>query len=95
MTQSKYVDHLIVLAKSADVSNTIRAIARGRLAYFANPEGQRILVAKDAAAQHRVYLAEKIKAFLDLPEELIPQETLKAPDGSPIGMESMSCDFDF
>jgi hypothetical protein len=95
MTQSKYVDHLIVLAKNADVSNTIRAIARGRLAYFANPEGQRILVAKDAAAQHRVYLAEKIKAFLDLPEELIPQETLKAPDGSPIGMESMSCDFDF
>ena len=94
MTQSKYVDHLIALSKNADVSNTIRAIARGRLRGLANN------ISLDnsgmnAAGQHSLYLGEKITAFLDLPEELIPQETLKAPDGSPIGMEAMSCDFDY
>lgn len=94
MTQSKYVDHLIALAKNADVSNTIRAIARGRLAYFASTEDSNILV-KNAADQHRSYLGDKISAFLNLPEELAAQETLKAPDGSPIGMSEMSCDFDF
>lgn len=94
MTQSKYVDHLIALSKNADVSNTIRAIARGRLRNIANIKGLESS-GMNAAGQHRVYLGEKINAFLDLPEELIPQETLKAPDGSPIGMDAMSCDFDF
>jgi hypothetical protein len=45
--------------------------------------------------QHSQYLAAKINAFLELPMELTVQETLKAPDGSPIGSESMTCDFDY
>ena len=94
MTQSKYVDHLIILSKNADVSNTIRAIARGRLRNIANGNGLESS-GINAASEHRIYLAEKIKAHLDLPEELVPQETLKAPDGSPIGMDAMSCDFDY
>lgn len=94
MTQAKYVDHLIALAKNADVSNTIRAIARGRLAYFAGTGEPNTLV-KTAKDQHRNYLAEKTYTFLNLPEELTSQETLKAPDGSPIGMSEMSCDFEF
>ena len=93
MTQAKYVDHLILLSKNADVSNTIRAIARGRLRQL-SVSGPLTLGA-NTRAQHQSYLAEKITAFLDLPEELIVQETLKAPDGSPIGMESMSCDLDY
>src|SRR5690606_10297100 len=94
MTQSKYVDHLIALAKNADVSNTIRAIARGRLAYFAGTGEPNTLV-KIAKDQHRNYLGEKAYTFLNLPEELTVEETLKAPDGSPIGMSEMSCDFEF
>ncbi|SFT91667.1 protein of unknown function [Algoriphagus locisalis] len=94
MTQSKYVDHLIALAKNADVSNTIRAISRSRLGNLANTKGQADQ-GWDAAAQHSNYLGEKIKNFLTLPEELVPQETLKAPDGSPIGMDAMSCDLDY
>ncbi|WP_057940045.1 zinc-dependent metalloprotease [Algoriphagus resistens] len=94
MTQSKYVDHLIALAKNADVSNTIRAIARGRLRSLAATKAQGDL-GWEALAQHHNYLGEKINSFLNLPEELVVQETLKAPDGSPIGMDIMSCDFDF
>ncbi len=94
MTQSKYVEHLIELAKNAGVSATIRAIARGRLRYLANTKFLSDL-GWNPAAQHKVYLGEKINAFLNLPEELVAQEQLKAPDGSPIGMDSMSCDFDF
>ncbi|MEB2785403.1 zinc-dependent metalloprotease [Algoriphagus persicinus] len=94
MTQSKYVDHLIALAKNADVSNSIRAIARGRLRRFSGTEGQGV-IGGNAIAQHSSYLGEKIYTFLNLPEELVAQETLKAPDGSPIGMDAMSCDFDF
>ena len=90
----QYVDHLIALSKNADVSNTIRAIARGRLRNIANVKALSSS-GMNVAGQHRVYLGEKINAFLDLPEELIPQETLTAPDGSPIGMDAMSCDFDF
>jgi hypothetical protein len=44
---------------------------------------------------HSRYLADKIQAFLDLPVKFTPQESLKVPDGAPIGMESMSCDLDF
>lgn len=93
MTKSKYVDHLISLAKNADVSNTVRAIARGRLRGL-SVSGP-MLLGENARAQHQSYLAEKIIAFLDLPEELIVQETLKVPDGSPIGMSEMSCDFEY
>ncbi|MDR7132282.1 hypothetical protein J2X69_004649 [Algoriphagus sp. 4150] len=94
MTQSKYVDHIIALAKNADVSNTIRAIARGRLRKLAGAQGQ-MAMDGNAITQHRTYLSEKINAFLNLPEELVVQEKLKAPDGPPIGMDMMSCDFDF
>lgn len=94
MTQSKYVDHVIALAKNPGVSSTIRAIARGRLRYIASTK---LLTDSgwNPAAQHKTYLSEKINAFLNLPEELVAQEPLKSPDGSPIGMDSMNCDFDF
>ncbi|UZD24021.1 zinc-dependent metalloprotease [Algoriphagus halophytocola] len=94
MTQSKYVDHLIALAKNAEVSNTVRAIARGRLHSISNRHG-RPNESWNPADQHAMYLGEKIQSFLELPEELTVQETLKAPDGSPIGMDIMSCDFDY
>jgi hypothetical protein len=94
MTQSKYVDHLIALARNADVSNTIRAIARGRLRNITGIKLSSTLT-NEALYQHFIYLSDKINTFLTLPEELIVQETLKAPDGSPIGMSEMSCDIEY
>ncbi len=102
MTEAKLVDHLIALSKNADVSNSVRAITRNHLDKLkdgSGPAGSGGLVARGAAnsllASHSKYLAEKIEAFLDLPMELTIQESLKVPDGAPIGSEDMSCDFDF
>lgn len=94
MTETKMVDHLISLAKNGDASNSVRAISRAKLDELAN---QSITNRNSSAllSQHSKYLADKINAFLDLPVELTVQETLKAPDGSPIGSESMTCDFDY
>lgn len=96
MTETKLIDHLINLAKNADASNTVRAITRAQLDQLAN--GNKSLASRTSSAlltQHSQYLAAKINAFLELPMELTVQETLKAPDGSPIGSESMTCDFDY
>lgn len=96
MTETKMVDHMIALAKNSDASNSVRAITRAQLDALAN--GSKSLSTRNSSAlvsQHSKYLAAKINAFLELPEELTVQETLKAPDGSPIGSDSMSCDFDY
>ncbi|MBN3583502.1 zinc-dependent metalloprotease [Algoriphagus aestuarii] len=96
MTETKMVDQLITLAKSADASNTVRAITRAQLEKLAN--GNNKLSSRSSnpvLTHHSNYLAAKINAFLELPVELTVQETLKAPDGSPIGSDSMSCDFDY
>ncbi|MFN3998386.1 zinc-dependent metalloprotease [Algoriphagus sp.] len=90
MTEAKLVDHLVALSKNPNASQTVRAITRMQLAKIAgmqSPAG--ILKA------HRTYLGDKIGAFLKLPEEFTAQQSLSIPDGAPIGMEEMSCDFDF
>lgn len=96
MTETKLVDYMIALAKNGNASNTVRAITRAQLDNLAN--GSNKLSGRTSSgllSQHSKYLTEKINAFLELPVELTVQETLKAPDGSPIGSESMSCDFDY
>jgi hypothetical protein len=91
MTEAKYVDHLISLSKNPNASQTVRALTRKHLGSLANAQaGNSTLV-----QAHREYLSQKIKAFLQLPEELTPQQTLSIPDGAPIGMEAMSCDLEF
>lgn len=100
MTESKLVDHMIMLADSEEVSNSVRAIARGHLKSLKDgSKGTGGLTTRGAdgslMGMHSRYLADKIQAFLDLPVKFTPQESLKVPDGAPIGMESMSCDFDF
>ena len=89
MTESKLIDQLINLAKNPNASQTVRAIVRSEL--------QRITTGASTVSffEHRTYLAQKVNAFLTLPEELTPQSSLAIPDGAPIGMEEMSCDFDF
>jgi hypothetical protein len=89
MTEAKLVDHLIALSKNAGASQTVRALVRQQLRQLsASPSGSSPLL--DA---HRAYLKQKIEAYLSLPEELTPQQVLNIPDGAPIGMESMTCDF--
>lgn len=91
MTEAKYVDYLISLSKNANASQTVRAIARKHLSQLAkSPLGNTPVV-----QAHREFLNQKITAYLQLPEELTPQQTLNIPDGAPIGMEEMSCDFDY
>jgi hypothetical protein len=91
MTESKYVDYLIGLSKSASASQTVRALVRKHLSQLSKtPAG-----ASSLLQAHRDYLNQKITAYLQLPEELTPQQTLNIPDGAPIGSEEMSCDFDF
>ncbi len=91
MTEAKYVDNLIRLSKNANASQTVRAIVRKQLSQLSkSPAGSAPLL-----QAHREYLNQKINAYLQLPEELTPQQTLNIPDGAPIGMEEMSCDFEF
>jgi len=90
MTEAKLVDHLVALSKNPNASQTVRAITRMQLDKIAAMQSTvGILKA------HRTYLGDKIGAFLKLPEEFTAQQSLSVPDGAPIGMEEMSCDFDF
>ncbi|GAA0881192.1 zinc-dependent metalloprotease [Algoriphagus jejuensis] len=90
MTEAKMTDQLIALSKDGNASQTVRAITRMQLDKISDmTSGSGVLLA------HRTYLSDKIEAFLELPEEWTPQQTLNTPDGAPIGMEAMSCDFDF
>ena len=50
---------------------------------------------KVSSENHRMYLADKILAFLRLPEELSTPTSISVPDGAPIGTDNMSCDFDY
>lgn len=93
MTEAKLVDHLIALAKSAEASNTVRAIVRGHLNELESKLDDRSTTG--VAGMHANYLKDKIEAFLELPMELATQQPIKSPDGSPIGMTEMSCDFDY
>ncbi|MDO8966301.1 zinc-dependent metalloprotease [Algoriphagus sp.] len=90
MTEAKLVDHLVALSKNSNASQTVRAITRmhlGKIGAMAGNSGN--------LKAHRAYLNDKIQAYLKLPEELTPQQPLSVPDGAPIGMEAMSCDFEF
>ena len=96
MTESKLVDQLISLAKNKEVSNTVRALVRSKLGMLSS--GNAKLTARSGSpllAAHSKYLEDKISAFLELPEELTIQESLKVPDGAPIGSDIMSCDMDY
>jgi len=103
MTESKLVDHLIKLADNEEVSHSVRAIVRGQLIDLRDGSsitGLIRLVNRGGLVNqmlniHSRYLTDKIQAYLDLPMKMTPQEALKVPDGAPIGMEDMSCDFDF
>jgi hypothetical protein len=89
MTEAKLVDHLIALSKNAGASQTVRALVRNQLRQLSNSPGSYPTLLQ----AHRDYLKQKIDAYLSLPEELTPQQVLSIPDGAPIGMESMTCDF--
>jgi hypothetical protein len=89
MTEAKLVDHLISLSKNAGASQTVRALVRQELRKISSSTN----LSSSLLQAHRDYLKQKIEAYLSLPEELTPQQLLSIPDGAPIGMESMTCDF--
>lgn len=94
MTKSKMIDHMISLAKSVESSNTVRAIVRSHLNNLKDSKLDENSSITEVN-MHSAYLKDKIEAFMDLPLELTIQEEIKSPDGSPIGMSDMSCDFEF
>uniref|UniRef100_UPI0040486F8F zinc-dependent metalloprotease n=1 Tax=Algoriphagus sp. TaxID=1872435 RepID=UPI0040486F8F len=89
VTEAKLVDHLIALSKNAGASQTVRALVRKELLQLSTLTGSFSTLMQ----AHREYLKQKIEAYLSLPEELTPQQILSIPDGAPIGMEAMTCDF--
>tara|TARA_B100000795_G_scaffold94096_1_gene68884 strand:- start:5050 stop:7503 length:2454 start_codon:yes stop_codon:yes gene_type:complete len=102
MTQAKLVDHLIVLANNQQISNSVRATVRAHLKALKNggkSTGSRGLVGQgrinSTSGMHAQYLTDKIEAFINLPMEINPQNPVKVPDGSPIGMDNMTCDFEY
>ena len=102
MTQAKLVDYLIVLANNQEISNSVRAIVRGHLKALregGKSTGSRGLIGlgrtSSVSGMHAQYLADKIQSFITLPLEINPQNPVKVPDGSPIGMDNMTCDFEY
>ncbi|MDA0314577.1 MAG: zinc-dependent metalloprotease, partial [Bacteroidetes bacterium] len=89
MTEAKLVDHLIALSKNGSTSQTVRALVRQELRRLNSSAN----LSSSLLQAHRDYLRQKIDTYLSLPEELTPQQLLAIPDGAPIGMESMTCDF--
>lgn len=100
MVQNKMIDLLITLSKDAKASSLVKAEARGtlknisitELSFIANRGSKK---GNSATENHRMYLLDKISAFMSLPEELSTPNPINVPDGAPIGTEDMSCDFDF
>lgn len=90
MTEAKFVEYLINLSKNGNASNSVRAIARLQLEKI-----KELPVQNGLLATHRKYLNDKIQSYLDQPHEISSPESLRIPDGAPIGMESMSCDLEF
>lgn len=90
MTEAKLVDHLVALSKNPNSSQTVRAITRMQLEKIAEMDGS-----AGVLKAHRDYLEDKIEAYLELPQEFTAQQSLNIPDGAPIGMDEMNCDFEF
>jgi hypothetical protein len=93
MTQNKLVDNLITLSKNPQATAPVRAICRKHLKDLNSKpiNGNESI----QSADFKIYLSEKINAYLQLPEELSSPSPITIPDGAPIGSDDMSCDFDY
>jgi hypothetical protein len=76
----------------AEARAILKDISNVELNLFADKVSKK---GKGSTESHRMYLADKISAFMRLPEELSTPNFISVPDGAPIGTEDMSCDFDF
>jgi hypothetical protein len=100
MVETKWIDQMILLAKDPRASHSVRAITRDHLQNLksgSKATGKRGLSLRGARlsmlAIHSDYLATKIDNFLDMPLQNVTQKSTKVPDGSPIGMDIMTCNF--
>jgi hypothetical protein len=100
MVQNKMIDNLIMLSKDSRANSHVKAEARAILKDIGDFElnlfeGKGLKKSKSSIVSHRMYLADKISAFMRLPEEISTPSSISVPDGAPIGSEVMSCDFDY
>ena len=98
MVGSKWVDHLMMLAKNPSAAESVRAIIRAHLKLLQDTlSGNNFEkgINTTLALETSIYIREKIKSFFDNPIEFDQQRIMKVPDGSPIGVGTMSCQFDY
>lgn len=108
MTESKLIDHLINLANHPQATVSVKAEVRRQLKDLVSdaPDRRdsiyRLMIRNRTSGisnNHKnnvdQYLADKILAFLQLPEKLSIPAEISIPDGAPIGSDDMSCDFDY
>ncbi len=102
MVENKLVDHLIQLANNRQATTSVKAIARKQLKDLVSKSPNSTTCnqlkgrnrGEGMYDAHNMYLADKILAFLELPEELSTPAEISIPDGAPIGSDDMACDFD-
>jgi hypothetical protein len=107
LTESKLIDHLIELANHPQATVSVKAEVRRQLKNLVSEDlnrtysNYRFLSRNQAgiAISHQnnvdQYLADKIIAFLDLPEKISVPAEIAIPDGPPIGSTDMYCDFEY
>ena len=83
-TSSLYLDHLFLAFKNTKVNDISKSII---LAHIKSLKKELISQSSD----FNTFLLGKINDFFDNPDEYIPIEKTKIPDGSPIG--DFSCDY--
>ena len=90
MVQDETLHALIKLAGSVEAHPDTRSIALMKLNSLNTQLKSKAKVnpASSVSASHALRLSMQIERWLDDPEEVIYPETIKAPDGSPIGMPS-------
>jgi hypothetical protein len=109
MVENKLIDHLIKLANDPIATSSVKADVRRTLKdlvasnvnsldkryRFLTLTNRRTNTSNNSYNNHNMYLADKITAFLELPEKVSTPSEISVPDGAPIGSEDLSCDFEY
>lgn len=107
MVENKLIDHLIKLANEPNATSSVKAEVRKILKDMVVNEAngldkryryltiRRNNTANNSYNNHSMYIADKITAFLELPEKISTPSEISVPDGAPIGSEDLSCDFEY
>ena len=98
MVETKWINHLILLANGENLTYVAKTIVRAHLQQLRDSStatgvrGLRFRGSESSIlAAHSKDLAQQIDLALKSPLKTLPKNSLKVPDGSPIGSTSMEC----